>query len=86
MKMKLIIFGCGGHARSITNAIISNGDDMDILFADNNAKIDEKIMGFPVVYNYDLYEDWNYIIAIGDNDKRRKIYDNLQNIKKGKCT
>lgn len=85
MKMKLIIFGCGGHARSVANAIISNGDALDILFADNNAKPDEIIMGFPVIYDYDLSGDWKYIIAVGDNNKRREIYDDLQNKKKGKC-
>lgn len=83
--MKLIIFGCGGHARSVINAIISNGKDIDILFVDNNAKPDEKIMGFPVVYDCGLCRDWNYIIGIGDNNKRRKLYNDLLNGQKGKC-
>lgn len=85
MTMKMIIFGCGGHARSIANTIISNGDTTEILFADNNAKPDEKIMGFPVVYDYNLRGDWKYIIAVGNNAARKEIFDGLQNRQKGKC-
>lgn len=85
MKKKIIIFGCGGHARSIINTIVGNGDDMDILLTDNKAKNNERVMGYPVVRNCKLYGEWNYIIAIGNNAKRKEMYNNLQYRQRGKC-
>ena len=43
-----IIYGCGGHGRSLADVLIDNGEE-DIVFVDDNAKNGEKIMGIPVM-------------------------------------
>lgn len=83
--MKTIIFGCGGHARSIMNTLLRNDTNLDILFVDDNAKMGEKIMEFLVICDYCLKKDDAYVIAVGDNHVRKKIYDDLQNTHLGKC-
>lgn len=42
---KIIVIGCGGHARSVVNSIIKKGCHKDILLIDNNAIIGEEILG-----------------------------------------
>lgn len=80
---KYIIFGCGGHARSIADVILCNDKDTDIIFLDENAKKDENILGFPVVNTYNI-KDEKVIVGIGNNLKRKelskKYYNNLVNV------
>lgn len=83
--MKIVIFGCGGHARSIMNTLLRNHINLDILFVDDDAKMGEKIMDFLVKRDYRLEKNDAYIIAVGDNQVRKKIYDDLQNAHLGKC-
>ena len=84
--MKLIIYGCGGHARSIINTIIENGGRPDILIVDDNAKLNEKIMGVSVVRDYILQKDNKYIVAVGNNEERKGIYDKLKYWPDGECS
>ena len=44
-----VLKGCGGHARSIADAILSDRPDAAVLFVDSNAGEGERIMGFDVV-------------------------------------
>lgn len=83
--MKLIIYGCGGHARSIINTIIENGGRPGILIVDDNAKLNEKIMGVSVVRDYILQKDNKYIVAVGNNEERKGIYDKLKYWPDGEC-
>lgn len=84
--MKLIIFGCGGHARSVMNTITDNGEAADIVLVDDNAALNEKIMGFSVVRSYELTEGNSYIVAVGDNTKRKMIYEGIINRSAGSPT
>lgn len=77
--MKTVIFGCGGQARSIINTLLKRDKDTEIIIVDENADKDERIMGIDVLRYYQLEKQDVYIIAVGDNDKRSKLYNELQN-------
>lgn len=72
MENKIHIIGCGGHARSVADVILNNDPSAQLIFVDENARDKETIFGFPVVKS--LPQDArNIFIAIGDNEKRRKM-------------
>jgi len=68
---KILIYGCGGHARSVAGVLIDKIPSVNIIFVDRNAKDNEKIFNFPVVKEYN--KDLPYHIAIGDNEKRKNL-------------
>lgn len=75
IKIFTVLFGCGGHARSILNTLINNENERAIILVDENAKRNEKIMKCICLNEYDLLGDDEYIIAIGDNLKRKELFD-----------
>lgn len=81
---RLIIFGCGGHARAVLDVIVYNGEYDDIVFVHENAKANEKILNFPVLSNYGNIKNEKVFVAIGDNSTRKylceKYYNNLISI------
>ncbi len=83
---KIVIFGCGGHARSIINVIRENNKEMDIVLVDDNAKEKECILGCKVVHELEIGHNDVYIVAIGDNLKRRQIYNRLKEDYAAHCT
>lgn len=80
---EMVIFGCGGHARSIINAIRSYNQDIEIILVDKNARVDEQILGCNVYPSYEIKDNTGYIIGVGDNSERKLIYDELNALKKG---
>lgn len=81
-KNKLAIIGCGGHAKSIADVALNNNPNIEIIFLDESAKIDEKIIHFPVYRNYNI-KNFNVILGIGNNDLRKIIsnkYNSLVNV------
>ncbi|MDR1484375.1 MAG: NeuD/PglB/VioB family sugar acetyltransferase [Planctomycetaceae bacterium] len=75
----LSIIGCGGHARSVADVILANGDNF-LCFVDNNARPDEVIYGHPVLTTLPS-EATRFHIAIGDNRRRSELalcYNTLQ--------
>ena len=82
-KKQLVIFGCGGHSRSVADVALAAYSDHELIFVDEEAKEGELILGFPCVNKYPV-EITKIFIAIGDNAKRRtlceKHYTNLINI------
>lgn len=77
MNQKLIILGCGGHARSVADIAVMNDSKVDISFYDVNAHENEQIFVGEGWYNvYPLNEETkfhnvNLFIAIGNNLERR---------------
>lgn len=70
MNDKLYILkGCGGHARSIADAILTDFPDARIVFVDDAARPNEMIMGFPAQKNMPSSKGV-FIPASGDNEKR----------------
>ena len=78
MNSKLVIFGCGGHARSVADVAVTSGWE-DIIFVDPKAQPEEKIMGFPVVNEYlgNTRENIDFFIGIGDNIQRASQFKRI---------
>jgi sugar O-acyltransferase (sialic acid O-acetyltransferase NeuD family) len=75
----LSIIGCGGHARSVADVILANGDNF-LCFVDNNARSGEVIYGHPVLTTLPS-ETTRFHIAVGDNRQRKELalcYKTLQ--------
>jgi len=66
----LVIYGCGGHGRSAA-ALAERAGYESIVFVDDAAALDERIMGFPVLRSAgnDLL-DADCLVAFGDNPMR----------------
>jgi len=83
MKNLLIVIGCGGHAKSVTDVILFNDPSKEIIFLDKNAREGESILGFPVVRDYEVTNE-EVFVAIGDNIKRKiiceKYFNNLVSV------
>lgn len=77
----MILFGCGGHARSIVS-IIRETSQEEILLVDKNIRPDERILGCRTVREYQLQPNDKCIIAVGDILKKKKIYELLSDAEK----
>ncbi len=77
MKSKMIIFGCGGHARSVADVILANKVGSFSCFVDDNARENEKIYGYDVRKEIVLHQDDLCFVAIGDNKKRKKVFESI---------
>ncbi len=74
-----IVLGCGGHARSIADIILSNDRTSSITFLDKNARDGEKIYNFPVLKDFSITKTKeNIILGIGDNKLRENLYNEYQ--------
>jgi len=69
----LLVFGFGGHARSVAEVAIASGI-VDFCFVDINALENESFLGFPVIKQWDgdLPEGWLAFSAVGDNVLRQQ--------------
>lgn len=77
---KFVIYGCGGHARSIINAIHRKEKEKEIILVDDNAMPEEKIMGCSVIKHYQLTGQEKLIVAIGNNKIRKMKYEEICNM------
>src|SRR4051812_14208283 len=68
----LMIFGFGGHARSVADLALTLGTKR-LLFVDRSARPDETLWVFPVQKTFDekLPDGWQGFAASGDNQSRR---------------
>lgn len=75
----LLIFGCGGHARSVADVALASGF-AKLLFVDPNARPGEICLGFPVqaAMPDGLTAEWAYFSAAGDNLRRQQQIDQLR--------
>ncbi len=74
---KIALAGCGGHSRSVADVILFNDSSIQIIFVDENAREGETIYGFNVVSQVSSICDWGWVVAVGDNMKRKKIFESL---------
>ena len=70
--MKLLIIGCGGHSKVITE-IAETLNYKDIKYFEIN-KSKKEYMGFKVFSNIKENYTGEFIVAIGDNFQREKVY------------
>lgn len=73
----LLVYGCGGHARSVIDILISDKPDTTLCIIDNQAKENEVIAGFPV-FRQERCGSY-YFLAIGDNYKRAEVQKTKEN-------
>jgi sugar O-acyltransferase (sialic acid O-acetyltransferase NeuD family) len=74
----LVIYGCGGHARSVADVAMNDGVKQ-ILFIDKQAREGERIFGFDVFASLDaIPSGWGVICAQGDNAQREQTIQQLQ--------
>jgi sugar O-acyltransferase (sialic acid O-acetyltransferase NeuD family) len=73
-KGGLVIFGFGGHGRSVAAVALANGIK-SLLFVDENARENEKFLGFPVIRHFDIPKGWSCMPAVGDNERRQKQFE-----------
>ena len=68
---RVILVGCGGHARSIADTLLHNAPDTELIFWDDNARPNERILGFPAVQQVEPQEGDRFVLGIGENEERR---------------
>lgn len=73
---RYLIWGCGGHARSVADVAFDVGLS-NIVFVDANARVDESIWGFKVIKPSDLKYNAPIILGVGDNKIRKKAFEQL---------
>lgn len=83
---KLLIIGCGGHARFVASTLIASKIKiMGFIDLDPNFDPKEEILGHKVIDSIENIDRYilegivNLFIAIGNNESRREIYNRLQN-------
>jgi UDP-N-acetylbacillosamine N-acetyltransferase len=77
VKKALVIYGCGGHGRSVA-ALAERAGYVDITFVDEAAATDERIMGYPVLKSAgDRLIDTECLAAFGDNEVRIRYLRDL---------
>jgi sugar O-acyltransferase (sialic acid O-acetyltransferase NeuD family) len=67
---KIVIFGCGGHSRSVADVLLSTNLGAELVFVDGSARDGEQILGFDVFREYRLGDE-QVFLAIGDNAARK---------------
>jgi UDP-N-acetylbacillosamine N-acetyltransferase len=67
----LIVFGFGGHARSVADIALASGI-RHLVFVDEAVRPDETLLGFPAMTAFEepLPEGWQAFPAAGDNRAR----------------
>jgi len=76
-----LIFGCGGHSRSVADVILFNTPGAQLFFVDEYAKPNEKILGFKL-FKKPPAIDMQTIVAVGDNIQRKKLLESLRESQK----
>jgi len=78
VREDLLIYGCGGHSKSITEVARALGI-VKIRYIEDKFTVPKKeFLGKPVLRNMPIGYVGNFFIAIGDNSAREKIYNNFQ--------
>ncbi|PIS02449.1 MAG: acetyltransferase [Chlamydiae bacterium CG10_big_fil_rev_8_21_14_0_10_42_34] len=73
---RIVIFGCGGHSRSVTDVLLSTQNKLLITYVDKEAKEGETLFGFPVLKSLE-FADLPFFFAIGDNIQRKEMYEQM---------
>jgi UDP-N-acetylbacillosamine N-acetyltransferase len=73
MQRKVIIFGCGGHARSVLDVLFIAMPQVSIRLIDPNAEPREIVMGCSVLRHLDVL-DASCFFAIGRSDLRQTLF------------
>ncbi|MHA1347925.1 MAG: acetyltransferase [Candidatus Heimdallarchaeaceae archaeon] len=79
-KERIFIIGAGGHGQEVADYMLSAGIEPEGFFDDNPDLMGKSFLGIPVIGKImDAKKiDGKFIIAIGYNEARLKIVNNLQ--------
>lgn len=80
---RILVYGCGGHARSIVDVIRETCRETEIILVDDHAEKDEVILGCRTLKKCEPKAGDRYIVALGDNEQRAKVYQMLLDIRQG---
>ncbi len=75
---KLVIIGASGHGKVIADIALKNGYQQIVFLDDDENR--KECAGFSVVgkvSDVDEYQDWDFIVAIGNPKIRNKIFDEI---------
>lgn len=78
MNKKFFIFGSGGHGHVVADAVLNSCQHVSLIL-DDNPRVDN-IYGINVFCSNDNWLPklpWSFVVAIGDNYTRLKVYNNL---------
>lgn len=73
-KKGILIFGCGGHGRSIADVLFAGNPRGELAFVDPAAGEDETIMGCRTFRHMPAAGSYSCIIGVGDNRKRQELF------------
>lgn len=75
--IEFVVFGAGGHAASVADAIVSNGNQIKSFVDETGTKTN--FLGYKVVVSFEavIPDGGNVVIAIGDNFVRKKLAERL---------
>ena len=76
-KKPLSIIGAGGHTRAVIDLLMDNDMYADG-FYDNSVESNEEIMGIKGYEIKNLPQSTDLILAIGDNQKRKTLYEKYE--------
>lgn len=81
MSKEIYIFGAGGHTRSLLSLLNLNGYEILGIYDDSfNPNLNEHINSIDLIGNYSHYKnDKTIVLSIGDNHKRKGLYDSFHN-------
>lgn len=81
MTNKLLVFGGSGHAKDVISAAQSIGyDRFEIVTTDGSSGIDSLCAVKEAVFKPADYKDWDCIVAIGNNEHRRRFYEQYSEV------
>lgn len=79
MSKNIIIIGASGHGKVIADIVIKSGDKV-VGFLDDGVKKESLVAGIEVlgkIEDYKIFENCEFVIAIGNPDIRKRIADDL---------
>lgn len=83
MKEKLLIIGASGHGKVVADIAVKMEKWQEIAFLDDNSNI-TNVLGLKVLGNTkevsNYIDEYDIFIAIGNNEIRKKLYFQLENL------
>ena len=88
MGNRIVIIGAGGHAKVVCDAILAQNEYVINGFVDNSLEVGTTVInGYHVIANQDEVESLKsqvdfFIVAIGNNKIREKLFSSIKDILK----
>jgi UDP-N-acetylbacillosamine N-acetyltransferase len=70
----LYILGCGGHAKSVADIVLSSHISESVIFVGEKAHPDEKILGYEIIHSEQMDSHIPVVLGLGDNKIRKEAF------------